>query len=84
MQQTTYELIIHESHSSLVSIVTRLGAGQLGLNHDRKKESIFLVAIASRPALGTTQPCIQKVPGVKWLGHEADHSLPSSAKVKNV
>jgi len=23
-------------------------------------------------------------PGVKWLGHEADHSPPSSTKVKNV
>jgi hypothetical protein len=22
-------------------------------------------------------------PGVKWQGHEADHSLPSSAEVKN-
>jgi hypothetical protein len=38
-------------------------------------------------ALGLTQPPIQQVPGdlsqgVKWLGCEADHSLPSSAKVK--
>jgi len=43
----------------------------------------------SRLALGSTQPPIQWVTeapslGVKWLGHEADHSLPSSAKVKNV
>jgi hypothetical protein len=39
-------------------------------------------------ALGATQPPLQWVPGtlslgVKWLGHEADHSPPSSAKVKN-
>jgi len=39
-------------------------------------------------ALRPTQPPIQWAPGVlspgiKWLGHEADHSLHSSAKVKN-
>jgi hypothetical protein len=37
--------------------------------------------------LGPTQPPIQRVPGalslvVNWLGHEADHSSPSSAEVK--
>jgi hypothetical protein len=41
----------------------------------------------SRLALGPTQPPIQWVPetlslGVKWSGHEAEHSPPSSAKVK--
>jgi hypothetical protein len=44
---------------------------------------------ASRPALGPTQPPIQWVAKVlslevKWLGHEADNSPPSSAEVKNV
>jgi hypothetical protein len=42
----------------------------------------------SRLALGPTQPPIQWVPGalspgVKWPGHEADYSPPSSAEVKN-
>jgi hypothetical protein len=42
----------------------------------------------SRLALGHTQPPSQWVPwvislGVKLLGCEADHSLPSSTKVKN-
>jgi hypothetical protein len=24
------------------------------------------------------------IPGINWLGHEADHSPPSGAEVKNV
>jgi hypothetical protein len=48
---------------------------------------IFLFTTASRTALGPTQPPIQWVPrvlslGVKQPGREADHSLPSSAEVK--
>jgi hypothetical protein len=48
----------------------------------------FLFSTASRSALGPTQPPIQWVPGalslgVKQLGHDADHTPPSSAKVKN-
>jgi hypothetical protein len=50
---------------------------------------IFLFTTTSRLALGPTQPPIQWVPealslGVKQPGHEADHSFPSSAEVKNV
>jgi hypothetical protein len=48
---------------------------------------IFLFTTVSRMALGPTQPPIQWVLGaislgVKQPGHEADHSPPSSAKVK--
>jgi hypothetical protein len=49
---------------------------------------IFLFTTMSRMAPGPTQPPIQWVPGalslgVKRPGREADHSPPSSAKVKN-
>jgi hypothetical protein len=48
----------------------------------------YFFATASRPALMPTQSPIQWVPGafspeVKRPGREADHSLPSSAEVKN-
>jgi hypothetical protein len=48
---------------------------------------IFLFSTASRTALGPTQPHIQWVPGALSLGvkrpeHEAYHSPPSSAEVK--
>jgi hypothetical protein len=48
---------------------------------------IFLFTTESRTAPGPIQPPIQWVPGalslgVKQLGHEADNSPPSSAKVK--
>jgi len=48
---------------------------------------IFLFTTVSRPALGPTQPPVQRVPwvlsvGVKLPGREADQSPPSSAEVK--
>jgi hypothetical protein len=47
----------------------------------------FQFSIMSRPALNPTQPPIQWIagavfPGIKRQGHEADHSLPSSAEAK--
>jgi hypothetical protein len=49
----------------------------------------FLFTTTSKPALGSTQPPIQSVPWaltpeVKWQGHEANCSPPSSAEVRNV
>jgi hypothetical protein len=48
---------------------------------------IFLFTIAPRTAVGPTQPPIQWVPGVLFLGEkrlvrESDHSPPCSAEVK--
>jgi hypothetical protein len=49
----------------------------------------FIFSTSSRPALGSTQLPVQWVPGalssrVKWLGHEADHSPPTSAEVEEM
>jgi hypothetical protein len=54
----------------------------------RQGLGIFLFTTVSRQALEPTQPPIQWVPralslGIKWPGREADHSLPSSAEIKN-
>jgi hypothetical protein len=59
----------------------------LGFNSQRGL-GIFLFTTTSRMALGSTQPPIQWILGdlslgVKRPGREADHSPPSSAKVKN-
>jgi hypothetical protein len=60
----------------------------IGTFESQQGLGIFLSTPVSRPALRPTKLPIQWVPGapslgVKWLGHEADHSPPSSAKVKN-
>jgi hypothetical protein len=67
--------------------VTKLRAGRPGFD-SRQGLGIFLFSTASRPAVGPSQPLIQWVPGVLFLGvkrpgREADHSRPSSAEVKN-
>jgi len=70
--------ITSESRSSSVGIVNKIWTERPG---------ILSYATESRPALGSTQPHIQWVPGslslgVKWPGREADHLPPSSAEVK--
>jgi hypothetical protein len=58
-----------------------------GQSWSPSRGKIFLLSM-SRLVLGPTQPPIQWVPqafspGVKRTGHEADHSPPTSAEVKN-
>jgi hypothetical protein len=44
----------------------------------------FLFSTSPRPALGSTQPPIKWVPGVKRAEREADHSPPASVEVKKM
>jgi hypothetical protein len=72
------------SRKSVVGIATgyRLydrGVGESGFESGWVKNFLFT---SSRPALGSTQPPIQWVPGVKRQEREADHSPPASAEVK--
>jgi hypothetical protein len=59
----------------------------IGVRFPERGLGIFLFDIASRPALGLTQPSNQWVLGalslgIKWPGHESGHSPPSRADVK--
>jgi hypothetical protein len=49
----------------------------------RYGRDFFILFTSSRPVLGPTLPPIQWVPGVERQGREVDHSLPTSAEVKN-
>jgi hypothetical protein len=73
---------------SSVGIATgcRLNDGAVGVPSLGRVKN-FLFSTSSRPVLGPTRPPIQWVPGalspvIKGLGHEADHSPPTSAEVK--
>jgi hypothetical protein len=82
---------LHAPAASTRGTHTRLGGLQSRSGHsgdEEKKFPAFLFATASRLVLRPTRPPSQRVPGtlspgVKRPGHEADHSLPFSAKVKN-
>jgi hypothetical protein len=64
-----------------------LRAGRQGFDPPQRAE-VFLCSTASRPALGPSQPPIQRVQWafsqeVKWSGREAAYSSPSYAQVNN-
>jgi hypothetical protein len=73
------------SRDSSVGIATvyRLD-NQAGGSSSPDKVKNFHFSISSRPALGSTQPPIKWVPGIKRQGREADHSPPTSAEVKKL
>jgi hypothetical protein len=54
----------------------------------RQGQAIFVYTTTSRPTLGSTLSPIQRVPGalsteIRRSEREAEHSLPTSAEVKN-
>jgi hypothetical protein len=79
-------IFIWGSRDSAVGITTghRLDGQRIGMQIPVGSR---IFSMSSRLVLGPTQPPIQWVPGalslgVKWPGHEADHSPPISVKVK--
>jgi hypothetical protein len=67
-----------------VGIATGYGLEDQGSGREFESGRVknFYFFISSRPALGSTQPPIKWVPGVKRQGREADHSPPTSAEKK--
>jgi len=72
--------------NSVVGTVARLYAGWSGIQIPVEARD-FSFCKMSRLALDPTQPlfgvCGGSFPGVKWLGHEGNHSLLSSVEIKN-
>jgi hypothetical protein len=74
------------SLSQFIKLGYRLNDRGIGVRFMEARDFLFFTTF--RPALRPTQSSIQWVPGahspgIKWPGEEADHSPPSSAKVKN-
>jgi hypothetical protein len=77
--------------SSLSIVLNRYSDGlQAGRSEfdSRQEKEIFPSSKESRPALGSTKPSIEWVPGtlspeIKRPGRENGHSHPSSAEAKN-
>jgi hypothetical protein len=83
MTNTSFELhILLENH------VTNIGRLRCRSSSPGRVKN-FLFSKSPRPALGSTQPPIQRIPGAlspgaKLPGREADHSPPASAEVKKM
>jgi hypothetical protein len=84
-----FHTVMEKSRDSSVGIALGYGLDDWGSRvRFLAGQGIFLFTTAvSRTTLGPTQPPTQWVPGalslgVKRPGREADHSLPSSAEVK--
>jgi hypothetical protein len=69
--------------ASAVGIATGLKLEGQGVRVRVQVWRRFLLSMSPRLVVGPIQPPIQQLPGVKRPGHEADHSPPTSAKVKN-
>jgi hypothetical protein len=71
------------NRGSIVGIATGYGLDDQGVGV-RVPVRSRIFSMLSRRALGSTQPPIQWVLGVKQLGHEAGHSPPASARLKKM
>jgi hypothetical protein len=86
----TSQFYFSRSRDSVVGIETAYGLDDRGVGvRVPVGPRIFFFSTSSRPALGSTQPLIQWVPGalstgVKRQGREADHSPPASDEVKKM
>jgi hypothetical protein len=88
MVHVTIYITYFRSRDSVFCIATGYGLDDRGVGVRVPVGSIIFSA-SSRPALGPTQPLIERVPGaifpgVKRQECEADHSTPTSAKVKKM
>jgi hypothetical protein len=81
-QSITVTMTICNTYRSRHSDWLRAGWPR-GRSSSPGRSDIFLFSTSSRPVLGHTQPPIQRVPGVKRPGCEANHSPPTSTEVKN-
>jgi hypothetical protein len=85
--ETTYRV---RSRDSSVGIATGYGLDDWAVRvKNPGKDKNFIFSTSSRPALGSTQPPIQWVPGalspeVKRQGREDDHSPPTCVEVKKM
>jgi hypothetical protein len=81
-------VLLLNNGSGIAQLVYRqTAAGWPGFDF-RQRQEVFLFPIASRLALGPTQPPIQWIlgtlfGGLKLPGREADHLSPCIAEVKN-
>jgi hypothetical protein len=83
-----FQVSSYSCHPREPAYLSRYSYGLDGRGSIPDRVKMFLLSIASRPALGPTQPPIQWVPGAVSPGakrhlREADLSPPSSAEVKN-
>jgi hypothetical protein len=81
---TVWSLTLHSSHPHVgLTVKSKVGAA-IARSSSPGGGKNFHFSMSSGPALGSTQLPIQWTPGVKLPGHEADHSPPTSAEVKQM